>query len=207
MRKQVAIGLALILAAAGAASADEQRELGAHEHGVGKLDIAFEANRIVIGLEAPGADIAGFEHEAKSAEDRAAVERAIATLEKPLDLLLLPAAAGCEVTQAHAELAGHDHDHEKHDDHAHSGEGHAGEAHAGEKHGDDHAHAEGEHSEFRAEYALTCADPAAVTQIDFAYFKTFPNARELEIRIVSDKGAKAFEVTREAPALDLKGQI
>lgn len=190
--KQFAISLAF-LAAAATASAEETRQLGAHEHGVGRLDIAFEANRIAITLEAPGADIVGFEHEAESDADRAAVDRAIAALEKPLDLLLLPEAAGCAVSEAHAALSGDDHDDEKpHDDHA------AGDA---------HAHGEGEHSEFHAEYVLTCADPAAVTQIDFAYFKTFENARELEVQLVSDKGAKAFEVTREAPVLDLKGQI
>jgi len=39
----------------------------------------------------------------------------------------------------------------------------------------------------------------------FAYFDTFPNALELEVQIVSDTGAKAFEVERDEPKLDLQG--
>lgn len=186
------------------------RELGAHEHGVGRLGIAVEGERIAIELEAPGADIVGFEHAAERPEDRAALERAIAILEKPLDLFLLPEEAKCTVTEASAKLTGE----EEHDHDAHAGQDHDDKEHGNKEHEkkghEDHAHAhdhEAGHSEFRAAYVLTCANPAAITQIDFAYFKTFPNARELDIELISQKGAKGFEVERDTPVLDLKGQL
>ena len=49
--------------------AEEHRELGAHEHGHGTLNIALEGSRLTMELEAPGVDIVGFEH-AASTKDR-----------------------------------------------------------------------------------------------------------------------------------------
>ena len=201
--------------------AEETRQLDAHEHGVGQLDIAMEGNNIGIMLHAPGADIVGFEYAATSAEDRAAVDNAVAVLARPLDLFVLPAAAGCSVTQASASLEseedehdehGHeDHGHEEHaeDDHEdHSDDDH--KEHAHDEHADDdhEEHAdEASHTEFHAEYLLECANPDAVSEVTFAYFDTFPNAQELEVQVLSDAGVKAFEVERDAPTLDLPGMF
>lgn len=212
---------ALLILVASAGTAEQTRQLDAHEHGVGTLDIAFDGDRIAIAFQAPGADIVGFEYAATNAQDRAAVDAAVATLAGPLDLFSFPAAAGCRVVEARASLEseeaheehGHDkhahdehaHDEHAHDDHAaHKEEGHDHEAHAeaGHKH-DDHAEA-ASHSEFHAEYLLSCADPAQASLITFGYFTTFPNALELEVQVVSDRGATAFEVTRDAPTLDLR---
>ena len=207
------------------AFAQETRQLDAHEHGVGALNIAFDGQSVAMEFHAPGADIVGFEYAAKSEEDRAAIDAAVAILARPLDVFVLPAAAECTVTQASAELEsedGHDHgedehaDHEEHDDHADEHaehdehDDHADEHAEHDEHADhdDHAHEDGEgagHTEFHAEYALTCANPGAITEISFAYFDTFPNARALEVQIVSASGAQAFDVEREAPTLDLSG--
>ncbi len=193
--------------------AEETRQLDAHEHGVGQLDIAFDGSQIAMALHAPGADIVGFEYEAASAEDRAAVDAAVATLARPLDLFILPAAAACSVTQASAALESeeehdeHEHEHDNHNDHddheAHDDHDH--DEHAHDDH-DDHAQEAG-HTEFHAAYVLTCADPTAITDITFAYFDTFPNALEVEVQLITDAGATAFEVERDAPTLDLRGMF
>ena len=184
--------LALFTLAVGPALAEETRQLDAHEHGVGQLDIAFDDQKIAIELHAPGADIVGFEYEATRAEDKAAIDAAVATLARPLDLFVLPAAAGCTVVQASAELESED----EHEDHA--------DAHDHDEH--KHEEASG-HTEFHAEYLLTCADPAAASEIDFAYFDIFENALELEVQVIFDSGATAFEVKRETPNLDLRGMF
>ncbi|WP_299872709.1 DUF2796 domain-containing protein [uncultured Sulfitobacter sp.] len=210
---------ALVLLAAGAASAEETRQLDAHEHGVGQLNIAFDGDQIAMELHAPGADIVGFEYEAKTAEDRAKVDAAVATLARPLDLFALPATAGCSVVQASASLESEeDHDDHGHEDHAddhddhdhakHGEEGHTDEDHAAHQKDHDHDHddhgKEANHTEFHAEYLLNCAVPAQATLVTFAYFDSFPNALELEVQVVSDRGATAFEVVRDAPTLDLR---
>ena len=217
--KQIAC-LAPIAALAATAAFAESRELGAHQHGHGAFNIAIEGKAVAIEFTAPGADIVGFEHPAQSVEDRAAVDAAIAMLAKPLDLFSPSVAAECVVTAANVILvtegAGdHDaHDHEAHSDHDdHSkGEAHDHDNHAHAKHDDDehdeHAHEdEAGHTEFHADYALSCADPSAIRDITFAYFAQFPNAQELDVQLISDKGAKGFEVERDEPVLNLAGSI
>lgn len=177
------------------ALAEETRQLDAHEHGVGELNIAIDGTTIAMEFHAPGADIVGFEYEAKSAEDRAAIDAGVAALAKPMDLFVLPAAAECTVVQASAALEAEDdhddHDHEEHADHKDEHEDHGAE----------------NHTEFHAEYELTCATPSAIDEITFAYFDVFENALEVEVQVVSASGATSFEVERDAPVLDLRGMF
>ena len=100
------VGLAFAVAGTTGPAAAQQRELGAHEHGRGTLNIALEGSRLTMELEAPGVDIVGFEHKAKSAKDKAVVANAKKQLAKPLALFKLPAAAGCVVKQADSEARG-----------------------------------------------------------------------------------------------------
>jgi len=199
--------LALSAVAAAPVLAEDARQLEAHEHGVGQLDIAFDGQKIAMELYAPGADIVGFEYAAESPADRAAVDAAVATLARPLDMFVVTDAAGCGVVQASAELESEE-EHEDHqDEHGdeHDGDEHAHEDHTEDDH-EDHAVKAG-HTEFHAEYLLTCADPTAITDITFAYFDAFPNAQEVEVQVISDAGATAFEVERDTPTLDLRSMF
>lgn len=179
------------------ALAQEYRDLDAHEHGVGTLLIAVDGEVVAIEFEAPGADIVGFEHAAKTPDDRAAIERALSDLARPLALFTPPEAAGCTTTSATVALKGDDqgHDHDDGHDHGHS-------------HEDSHGHAhDDEHSEFHATYVMTCEEIGALDRMAFGYFDAFGNARELDIQIVSDAGARAFKATRKTPTLDLRGMF
>jgi hypothetical protein len=175
-----------------ALAAEETRELGPHEHGHGRLNIAIEGKRVSMELEVPGADIAGFEHEASTPEQKAVVEKAKATLADALSIFKLPAAAGC--TLADAQVATHAEDEHEH------GHEHEDEAGGQEKAGEQH------HSEFHAAYAIDCAAPEKLTGIDFGYFDAFAGALELDISLVTPKGQYHYEVTREQPRLQL-GEI
>jgi hypothetical protein len=187
--------IALAVAATTPVFAEKTRQLDAHEHGVGQLDIAFDGKQILMEPHAPGADIVSFEYAAESAEDRAKVDAAIVMLARPLDLFVLTEAAGCTIVQASAELESEegqaDHEDDDHEDADHQ-EKNVGEA---------------GHTEFHAEYLLACADPGAVTEITFTYFDVFPNALEVEVQLISNKGATSFEVERDAPTLDLRGMF
>ncbi|PHR51259.1 MAG: hypothetical protein COA47_18175 [Robiginitomaculum sp.] len=200
--KQALSLIALIVAVP--AFAEEQRQLDAHEHGVGTLNIAIDGATVAMEFHAPGADIVGFEYAAESEADKAAIDAAVAILSAPLDLFGLSGAAACTLTEAHAELENEDthdedgHDEDGHDDHA------AGEHDDDEEDHGDEEHDEGAgHTEFHANYTLTCDNPAALTEITFPYFDTFPNALEVEVQIITATGAQAFEVERDAPILDL----
>ena len=184
MRKYFIIAAALA-ASLPAIAAEEQRELGAHEHGHGKLNIAIEGNRVSMELEVPGADIVGFEHEATTPEQKATVEKAKATLSDALAVFKLPAAAGCKLAEAKVAVQAED-EHE-----------HAAEAKEDAK--PDGAKEEEHHSEFRATYAIDCASPAKLTGIEFKYFDLFAGAQELDVNLVTPKGQTSYEVTRGAP--------
>ena len=188
-----------VILSATSSLAEETKQLDAHEHGVGQLNIAFSANKIAMELHAPGSDIVGFEYGAKTDADHAAIDTAIETLSDPSKLFVFPKVASCTVIETKAKLESEDADH-GHDDHD-DDEDH--NDHDEEDH-DDHDEEPG-HTEFHAEYLLECGNLSAISAITFSYFEIFPNALELEIQVVSDKGATAFEVAREVAKLDLRG--
>ena len=184
--------------------AEETTQLDAHEHGVGQLNIAFDENKIAMELHAPGADIVGFEYGAKSDADLAAIDAALQTLSDPLGLFLIPEAASCIVITAHAKLESEDSDHDDHDEEGHDDHDEEGHDDHDEEDHDDHDEAPG-HTEFHAEYLLECANLTEISAITFSYFEIFPNALELDVQVISDKGATAFEIERDVAKLDLRG--
>jgi hypothetical protein len=197
-----AVGFGLV-AAAGAGHA-QQRQAGAHEHGRGTLNIALEGTRLTMELEAPGADIVGFEHKAKTQKQTTAVEKAEAQLEAADALFQLPATAGCvlEASRVAIEGEGHDHDHGADKDHDHK------EAAKGDgKDTTKDEHADDGHSSFRAEYAFECKNPSGLTGITFSYFKVFAGAQKLDVTVVTPKQQSRFEVTRANPRIDLGGMM
>ena len=182
---------------------EDARQLNAHEHGIGALNIAIEAPLVVMEFHAPGADIVGFEYAAKSDADLAAISAALKTLEAPLDLFVLPKAARCAVQAVQVELesdtdhGANEEDHQGHDDeHDHKHEDH--DDHDEQKHA-----ASSGHTEFHAEYSLICSNIEALTQIDFAYFEAFPNSKQVALQLISQSGARAFDIKSGAPRLDL----
>ena len=185
---------------------EDARQLNAHEHGIGALNIAIEAPLVVMEFHAPGADIVGFEYAAKSDADLAAISAALKTLEAPLDLFVLPKAARCAVQAVQVELesdadhGANEEDHQGHD--AHTEEGHQDHDDHDDHDEEKHAASSG-HTEFHAEYSLICSNIEALTQIDFAYFEVFPNSKQVALQLISQSGARAFEIKSGAPRLDL----
>lgn len=211
MKKELGIAVSVVsLFAMPALAEGEKRELGAHEHGHSALNVAIEGGRVEMELIAPGADIVGFEYEASTAEDKAALEQAEATLGEPLVLFGFADAAGCVVETAAVEIEGEEH-HEEHADDEHHDEKHAEDDHheEGEEHAEHDEHEdEASHNEFHAEYSLNCSTPDALDGIDFAaFFEAFAGAEEVEVTVISEKGQSSYEVERDAPVVDLQGVI
>jgi hypothetical protein len=193
--------LAVVSLTASVRAEEEHRELGPHVHGHGTLDIAVEDKRVSMELEVPGMDIVGFEHEASTDAQKAALQKAKSELAKPLTLFSLPASAGCTVMNAkvalEAEHEGADHDHDAKGEH---------EEHADADHDEDE-HEGHHHSAFHVSYALDCAKPAELTSIAFDYFKAFAGAQSLTVNVVTAKAQSTYEVKRDKPELDLGGMM
>ena len=171
----------------------EHRELGPHEHGRGTLNIALEGNRVSMELEVPGMDIVGFEHEAKTGNDKTTLETGKQKLSTPLSLFKLPLSAGCRVTEAKVEVETGEHDHAAKE--------------ANTKDTSKSSEKEQHHSEFHNQYSLECTSPASITTIEFGYFRAFPNAEKLDVNLITPKGQNKYEVTRAHPTLSLAGMI
>jgi uncharacterized protein DUF2796 len=211
MRTTLAVSLAALAVAVSvpAALAEEaHREVGAHVHGHGTLNIAIENDTVAMELGAPGMDLVGFEHVARTDAQKAAVAEAKSKLGEPLALFKLPASAGCSLASAEVEMETEHGDHDDHHDekeHAHHDDDHHGDK--AEAHDDHDEHDEARHSAFHVDYKLTCSDPASLTAITFDYFKTFAGAKELTVNVVTDKAQSSFEVSRDKPQLDLAGMM
>jgi hypothetical protein len=195
MRTISLVALAFGLSLGAGATLAQQRQLGAHEHGRGTLNMAIEGARVSLELEAPGADIVGFEHVAKTARQKAAIAQAKKQLLAPQALFKFPSAAGCVVADANVELEGGDeHEHED------------AKAQSAPPKGREVAQ-EASHSNFHAQYAFTCKDPASITVLEFGYFQAFAGAQKLEVNVSTAKGQTQFEVTRAKPRIDLAGMM
>ncbi len=193
MIKTACLLAAAVACTASQGSAQEHRQLGAHVHGHGRLNIAVEGKKLSIELEVPGADIVGFEHEPSTPGQKAAVAEAKVKLANALALFGPAPEAGCELDNVKVSTAA-----EPEDEHEHEHEAHGAAA----GHEDE---AEHHHSEFHAEYALACSSPSRLTSMTFEYFKDFAGAQELDVSVITPKGQSSFEVTRDKPSLDLTG--
>lgn len=211
MKYWFAAGLACLFVTSGALAEEKHAQLGAHEHGHGSFNIAIEGKKVSMELEAPGADIVGFEHKARTKKQKRAVSGAKKKLKKLGNVVGLPAAAGCKLQKAKVELhiEGDDHDDHKHG-HKHSKKKAKHDHGHGHKHGKKAAKKEAEedsHSEFHAEYQLNCKAPEKLVELTFPYFKNFKGAEELEISVAGPKTQKKFEVERDTGKISLAGVI
>jgi hypothetical protein len=168
--------------------AEEHRQLGPHQHGHGALNIAIDNDEIAMDLDAPGADILGFEHEPSTPEQKEAFEAGKAKLAEALSIFKMPAAAGCEIKEAKVAIEN------EHEDKSQEG-----------AKASSHDKDEGRHFDISAEYKLKCKAVTKLSAIDFEYFKAFPGAQVLEVTIITPKGQNKFEVVRDRPRLDLAG--
>jgi hypothetical protein len=169
----------------------EHGSLGAHEHGVGRLNAVLDGQALELELDSPAMNLVGFEHLATSAADKAKVAAARKQLENPLALFNLPKAAGCMISsqELNSPLFGDkpEADHDDDDDHDAKDGAH------------EHHH---DHSEIHAHYQFTCATPAALGNLDLTQvFKTFPATQKIQVQLIGPSGQQGVEATATAATL------
>ena len=188
-----AVTLLLAAAAFGAQANHEGNEShshGAHEHGHGHLNLVVDGNQLMIELQAPAADLVGFEHAAKSDEEKAQYAKAVGRLQQPDALFRLDPAAGCKLTQQELQAAKEDHDH----DHDHDHDKAASDEH-------EHHHEEAGHADLGAMYTYTCATPAKLNGLEATLFNLYPSLEKLSVQGILPTGQTAAELTPSANKL------
>ncbi|KAE9649247.1 DUF2796 domain-containing protein [Pseudomonas fluorescens] len=171
----------------------EHGSLGAHEHGVGRLNAVLDGQALELELDSPAMNLVGFEHVATTAADKAKVAAARKQLENPVALFSLPKAAGCVVSsqELNSPLFGDkpEADHDDDDDHDHDAKDGAHEHHH-------------DHSEIHAHYQFTCATPTALSNLDLTQvFKTFPATQKIQVQLIGPSGQQGVDATATAATL------
>lgn len=176
--------LALVLLAVGALLPAQTRSRKAHEHGSAKVSIAFEstkgAPKGVIEFESPAESVIGFEHEAKSAADKAQAAAALNTLKARFaEMVIFPAAASCRVTNKSAKVEA----------------GHGAEKTKGAK--------QEQHAEVHAEFDVQCAKPLAGTEIRFGFTKVFPKIHDVDVALLAGEQQLSADVENDKGVLKI----
>lgn len=159
------------------------RQHGAHEHGVVQLNIAQEGKRLLIELNSPAMNMVGFEHTPRSAQERHAVQQAVATLKQAGQLFVMSPAADCQSISVVVDSPLLADGHKTH------------EAHHG--HDDDSVHAE-----FSAEYVFECQQMSALTTMQVKLFSKFPATKDVDVTLLTEKGQRALELNAQQTHVD-----
>jgi hypothetical protein len=169
---------ALLGASTATASAGEHKHgHGAHEHGKASGSIAVEEKdkKVVVELEIPGDGIFGFEHVAKTKEQKDKVAAALSTLRsKTLEVVMLPSDAGCKATEIKVES---------------SLEG-------------DPKDSKAVHSDVDVHYTFVC-DKVEGLSAKLGLLKLFPRVKSVTMQVLSAKGQSKVTVTKAEDAIPL----
>lgn len=169
----------------GVAAAAQDHHHGAHVHGQWDMFVAQDGDQLSITLQGPLVDILGFEHSPKTADQRAAVNKAKNQLDNPGILLTVDPDARCSPSQDPALRwpDGFDHDHDHHGEH----------------------HAHGDHAgNLEVTYSFQCRAVGKLNRITFEGFSTFPSLTQVDAVFLGDAGQVSDRLAPGAPILVIK---
>jgi hypothetical protein len=148
----------------------------AHTHGVADLAVAVDGGRLSVTLDAPAADVVGFEHAPRDDGQRQAVAAAERLLRSHAELFAMPPAARCRFVAADVTVpwAGGPAD---------SGDGHA---------------------DFAARWEFDCADPARLAFLEVRIAARLRGDPKLRTVVLDDRGQRQSELTRSRTRLELQ---
>lgn len=151
----------------------------AHVHGVGKLDIALSGKTLSLHLDSPLVNLIGFEHAARSANDKQAAESMARTLRDAATVFVTTPSAECkpaEVKLTSAALAPVLPGNSTRDNTP------APQDHDG-------------HADLDADFTFECSHPERLTTIDVRLFDTFSGFHRIDVQLVTEKRQRAATLT------------
>ena len=163
-----------------ATAAGEKHKHGAHVHGSAKGSVATDDKKVVVELEIPSEDVFGFEHVAKSKEQRASVAAALETLRgKTLEVINLPSENGCKATDINvvSALEGEPKNLPKDKDQT-------------------------VHSDVDVRYTFTC-DKADGLTVKLGLLKLFPRIKSVALQVVTAKTQTKVTVNKSDTVIPL----
>jgi hypothetical protein len=149
----------------------------AHEHGVAKLDIAYDAGRLAVELDTPLDNLVGFERAPRTDAERKAADAAVAALRDGGALFRIDPAAQCtlrgvQITSAPLKLG-------------------AGGRQAADGHAD-----------LEAAYEFECKG-AVPAFVEVGLFDGFPRMSRIDVQSATPKGQRKATLKRPGRRVDL----
>lgn len=111
------------LSTAQATDDEDYHQHGSHAHGAANLNIALDANELLIELESPAANVFGFEHEPKTKAQQETVNRSKNLLNHARHVVAL-SGGDCQLTSSEVTLPFSE-IHLHHDEHSETGRAHS----------------------------------------------------------------------------------
>lgn len=149
----------------------------AHVHGIAKLDVEVDNQKLSLHLDTPLANLVGFEHAPKKEKDKLALKKAVTALRDAASLFHATPSAECKPVSTTLQSAVIE---EMNAKHAH-------------KQAQGHEHKDG-HADLEAEYAFVCAHPENLHTIDVQLFKAFKGFEQIDVQLISPKGQSAHKL-------------
>lgn len=154
----------------------------AHEHGAATLDLAVEAGRVTVELDAPLDGLVGFERVPRTDAERKTVDAAVAALRQPDVLIRIDPESRCtpkgvELTAPKLGLGGTP---------AAAGAGGAGD----------------EHADLQARYAFECLGRAPAF-VEVGLFEAFRRLSRIDVQWVTPKAQGKASLKRPAKRVEL----
>ena len=141
----------------------------AHVHGEARLEIAIEADGMLIRFETPLDGLLGFEHSPRTNAQKQAVQTMQLVLESPERLFQLPAQAQCKALPPEIESP------------VFSGKKASG------------------HLDLDASYHWRCANPSALNTLNTLLFAEFPRLKCIKLELVGPRGQKSGLLSAQQP--------
>lgn len=152
---------------------------GAHSHGLARLDIAVESDRITLQFSSPLDNLLGFERAPRNDKERQLADATIATLNDAASMFRIDPAGQCKpakVTLSSAALKL------------------GGVSAADEK---------SDHADIDGTFEFTCATPAKAAHVDLGLF-AFKRLQRLEVQVAAPGGQFKRTATAAAPRVALR---
>ena len=164
--------------------------LGAHEHGVVRMGLAVDGQRISLNLEIPAATVFGFEHDPETEEEIALVSEAMELLRTRVgEVIAVSPELACELEDVEVVSSpevdeGHSH---SEDEDAHSDdEGHS------------HSEDEDAHSEVGVAASWFCGQSVEGTNANLRLGSLWPDAELVDLTVITSMGQAAGRVAADA---------
>ncbi len=154
----------------------------AHQHGVARLDIAVEPQRVTLELETPLDNLLGFERAPRTDAERKAADAAVARLRAAAALFRIDPAAGCtlaKVTLAAPVLG-------------------LGGSGAGSSGNDKDAHAD-----LEGRFEFDCKAGGRAGFVEVGLFDAFEPLKRIELQVVTPKGQLKATLAKPASRVAL----